>query len=79
MITILLAELATLVLLHGPNGHEISLAPRQVTSLHAAIPGKPNKQFDNDVKCVINTTDGKFVSVIETCDTVRQLIEERKR
>ena len=63
-----------IVLLHGPNGHEIMLHPRQVTSMHSAIPGKPNAQFSDDVKCVINTTDGKFISVIETCDTVRQIM-----
>lgn len=65
-----------LILLHAPNGNEILLNPREVTSLHAAIPGKANRQFDNDVKCVINTTDGKFVSVVETCEEVSRAIQQ---
>lgn len=69
----LLAQIV-IVLLHGPNGHEILLHPRQVTSMHSAIPGKSNAQFTDDVKCVINTTDGKFISVVEPCDTVRQIM-----
>jgi len=71
--------LIALILLHGPNGHEISVSPRLITSMHAAIPGQPNKQFNDDVNCVINTADGKFVSVVETCDEVRTLIEGARR
>lgn len=64
-----------LLVLHGPNGHAITLNPQQVTSLHAAVPGQKNQQISDAVKCLINTTDGKFVSVIETCDDVRRMIE----
>jgi hypothetical protein len=66
-----------LLLLHGPDGHEILLNPRAIASMHAAVKGQPNKQFDADVRCVINTTDSKFVSVTETCDEVRQQIKEK--
>lgn len=73
--------LATVVLvtLHGVNGHEIFVNPREVTSMHAAIPGKPNKTFTEGVRCMISTTDGKFVTVIETCEAVRQLFQNSKR
>lgn len=65
-----------LVLLHGPNGHEILLNPAAVTSTHAAIEGKKNEYVTEDVRCVINTSDGKFVSVIESCETVQQLFRQ---
>jgi hypothetical protein len=70
--------LATVVLLvlHGPNGHEITLNAQQVTSLHAAIPGQPNRQFTDKTRCIVNTTDGKFISVVETCDEVSRAINE---
>ena len=67
------------VLLHGPNGHEIILNSRQVTSMHAARPDKPNELVTESVRCVVNTTDGKFVSVIETCDFVRELVRQSGR
>jgi hypothetical protein len=64
-----------LVLLHGPNGHEILVNPATVTSMHSAIEGKPNELLTDAVRCLINTSDGKFLSVIETCETVRELME----
>jgi hypothetical protein len=67
-----------LIILHAPDGHEIRLNPDQITSMHAAIPGEANKMISDKVECLINTTDGKFVSVVETCDTVRDLMEKAK-
>lgn len=67
-----------LVLLHGPGGREILISPGAVTSMQAAIEGKPNQNLAEAVRCVINTSDGKFVSVIETCGKIRELLEGRK-
>ena len=67
-----------LLLLHGPNGREIRINSRNVTSLHAQVPGQPNKVIAAGVGCLINTTDGKFVSVVETCEAVSRMIETRK-
>lgn len=62
------------VLLHTPDGHEVMLNPRQITTMHAAIPGKPNEVMTEEARCRIGTTDGKFLGVIETCDTVRRIM-----
>lgn len=67
---------SVLVLLHAPDGHEIHINPVTVTSMHAAIEGQKNKSVTEQVKCLINTTDGKFLAVVETCDVVRKLLEE---
>ena len=68
------AELAAgLVLLHSPNGHGILINPAAVTSMQSAVHGKANAHIHEGVRCLINTSDGKFVSVIETCDQVRGL------
>lgn len=69
---------SVLILLHGPNGHEILINPATVSSMHAAISGKPNQLMTEEVKCLINTTDGKFLSVVESCDVVRKLLEDAK-
>lgn len=70
------AILIGLILLHGPSGAEILLNPESITSMHFAMPGKKNELVAHQAKCVINTTDGKFISVLETCDIVRKLIKE---
>jgi len=66
------------LLLHVPTGREIRVNSRNVTSLHASVPGQPNKALAEGVGCLINTTDGKFVSVVETCEAVSRMIETRK-
>jgi hypothetical protein len=66
-----------LIVLHSVDGREISVNPQLVTSLHAAKGA--NKLLVGEARCVVSLADGKFVSVIETCDVVRQLIEGRDR
>jgi hypothetical protein len=70
--------LLALLLLHGPTGREIRINPRTVTSLHAPVPGQRNTAVIDGANCLINTSDGKFVSVVETCETVSSMIEGSK-
>lgn len=65
-----------LVMLHGPDGREIDIAVDEVTSVHCKMPGTENKLFADGVNAVINLTDGKYVSVKETCNQVRDLLKE---
>jgi hypothetical protein len=65
-----------LVILHSVDGREVSLAPHQVTSLHARTKA-PNKLVAEDVSCVVGLSDGKTVSVAESCEAVRRLLEGR--
>ena len=63
-----------LVLLHHPGGAEVIVNPRHITSMHSSVPGKDNEYLTTEARCMINTSDGKFLSVIETCDTVRRIM-----
>lgn len=72
------AVVLTLLLLHGPTGREIRVNPRNVTSLHSPVPGQRNKTITDGVNCLLNTVDGKFVSVVETCEAVSRMIEAPK-
>jgi hypothetical protein len=67
-----------LILLHGPGGHEIRINPEQVTSLRAAKPGEDNKFLTEGAHCMVSLTDGKFVSVVEPCEAVQQMLETAK-
>ncbi len=69
----------TLVLLHLLDGQEISIAPQQMTSLRAHRSDRPNKLFVDEVNCLISLTDGKFVTVRETCAEVQLLIEQQRK
>jgi hypothetical protein len=65
----------SLVLLHRADGYEVIVNPSQVTSLRATI-GRPSKLVPQGTRCMVGLTDGKFVSVVESCDEVRKLLEQ---
>jgi hypothetical protein len=66
-----------LILLHGPDGHEIRVNPTEIVSLRSAA-AESNLVHDN-VKCFINMADGKFINASETCEEIQRLLEGVKK
>jgi hypothetical protein len=73
-----LAAEPRLILLHSVDKHEVLINPAQVASLRSRAENKPTKLLTEKAECQINLTDGRYVTVIENCQTVRELIERRK-
>ena len=69
--------LLVMVILHSATGVEIDVNTATITNMRSPEPG--NKNFTPDVRCLINMSDGKFVTVKETCDEVRRAMEARKK
>jgi hypothetical protein len=55
---------------------EMAVNPMLITSLRNPEPG--NKNFTPSVRCLVNLSDGKFVTVRETCEEVKGKIQTRK-
>jgi len=71
--------ICAMALLHRIDGGAVAVAPGQVTSLHGKAPANAsNKAVAAGARCVIWLTDGKLLSVIESCEQVRRLLEEAK-
>lgn len=71
----------TLITLHSIDGFVILINPAHVVMLRPsseAAKGTPNTLIGPGLRCSIGLADGKFVSVVETCDTVRAMIETGK-
>ena len=68
--------LATMLVLHNVSGVEIDVNPDEITHLRRPEAGSPN--FPKSANCMINMSDGKFVTVKETCDQIRTLLETRR-
>ena len=64
-----------LVPLHGPDNQFIEINPQEIVSLRE--PRDTEQHLHPDVRCLVLTTDGKFVGVTETCQRVEELIEDR--
>ena len=74
---ILLAALY-LVVLHTIDGREVYINPQAVTNLQDARDDRdPTKHTAHGVECIISLSDGKFVSVAEFCETVREQLERQ--
>ncbi|QIG93825.1 MULTISPECIES: hypothetical protein [Bradyrhizobium] len=72
MIQLVVVAALRLVSFHGPDGYPVEINPDQVTSLRGAREGdQQSKFFTSEVRCMIGLTDGKFVSVSESCEEVR--------
>jgi hypothetical protein len=69
------------IILHEGGGAEIDLNPAHIVALHTTREGagqSKNKLVTSGVNCVLALSNGKIISVIETCDKVRELMEGAK-
>ncbi|WP_063685577.1 hypothetical protein [Bradyrhizobium stylosanthis] len=73
---IVIAIAFELLQLHGPSDQLIDINPDQVVSLRK--PRADEGHFANGVRCLVSTTDGKFSTVTEDCETIRSRIEAAK-
>jgi hypothetical protein len=69
----LLGSAALLVALTGPEEQPIEVNPHEVVSIR---PQRGN--LASGIRCLIHTTDGKYISVIEDCMTVSRKLSEGK-
>jgi hypothetical protein len=69
----------TVLMLHTPGDHEIAVVAEKIIAMKGGEGGDKNKYVTGEARCVITTDDGKFLSVVETCEQVRRLIDEGKR
>lgn len=77
---VVIAIVMILIALHGPDGHDISISLDEITSVHCKLPGtKDGGTFAHGANTIVNTTDGKFVSIRETCAELKDIIEEAER
>jgi hypothetical protein len=68
----LILVLFRLVMLHGPGGQIIWINPEAVVELRTPREGE---HFPPGTRCVINTSDGKFALVVESCKDVEEMMK----
>jgi len=73
----MLSIVVIFITLHAPNGDKIDINPDSITSMRdrASQNDADGRLMAKGIECMINLSDGKYVSVVEHCDQVRGLIE----
>ena len=75
---------AALIVLHNVDGTEVLVAASQIVALQATNEGgargnpRSNDLIARGHHCVVALTNGKFVSVVETCEAIAQAMEKTK-
>lgn len=67
-----------LLVLHSLSGAVIEVNPSQITHLRNPELTKDHS-FTDKARCMVNMADGKYITVLETCEYVRRAIEELKK
>jgi hypothetical protein len=67
------ANPAHLLVLHNAEGREVLINPAAITSLRGRQGGD---NFPPSVNCHIGLSDGKFQTVMESCDAVSKALEK---
>ena len=67
-----------LIVLHNVDGAEVAISPEHVVALQhtSEAAGQANTLISKGHKCVVSLSNGKMVSVVEDCGTIRQAIRE---
>ena len=64
-----------MVTVHMLDGREVAINPKEITRMQTGRPDDdPARQFPAGINCVIWFTDGKYLSISETCAAVRELM-----
>jgi hypothetical protein len=63
-----------LLLLTAPDGKYLAVVPEQVVALRGPA-NNGRAQLHESVHCVVFTVDGKFLSVVETCQEVSRRLK----
>ena len=72
-----LVAAVSLVILHRADGGEVLVAPEHITSMHSKAPiSGHNKSVTHEARCVLWLSDGKLLSVLEPCETVKRMMEQ---
>lgn len=67
----------TLVQVTTADGAKVFINPEFVTKLYPtkeAAQGRPNELVVKGARCVVTTSDGKFLSVLEDCQYLRSMM-----
>lgn len=65
----------TFIQLTGPDHQIIQLNPKSIID-YRSLRGVDH--FAPGTKCLIHTSDGKFIPIIEACDQIRHMLEDMR-
>lgn len=60
--------------LHGPDGQLVMINTHEITSLRQPTSFDMRRYFTKGARCIVITAEGRFIAVVESCQTIREQI-----
>lgn len=80
LLAVVLAVVLQLVVFHTLDGRNMHVNPATIVMVgEARDANDPHKKVTGEVRCVIYLLDGRVLTVVEDCASVRQRLEEAGR
>lgn len=70
-------EVRTFLQLHTVDGLNVDINTDNIVSLRDARP-LDQRSVANEINCIVSTTDGKFVSVANTCEEIEHMLGKER-
>lgn len=75
MIWLFLSFVAAFIELQGPDGQIVYINPYQIISIREPR-GTDRGHWAPGTKCLVMTSDGKFITTTDTCAGIRKKLED---
>lgn len=62
---------------HGPDGQVAMINTHEIATLREPAAFDLRRHFARGTRCIVLTTDGKFLAVTESCGELRAMLRER--
>ena len=74
---VLLLVALDLLEVHGPDGQTALINIHEIASIRAPNATDLGRHFARGARCIVLTTDGKWLAVTETCSEIRAALSGR--
>jgi len=61
------------------DGRHVLVNPKAIVTIGGARTDRGPKVITDKATCLVTLVDGKFVTVVESCDTLRQRLHQDKQ
>ena len=60
------------------DGREVMINPKAIVTIGGPRASTEQQLLTDKATCLVTLVDGKFVTVVESCDTIRQRLQDRQ-
>jgi uncharacterized protein YlzI (FlbEa/FlbD family) len=60
------------------DGRHVLINPKAIVTIGGARTDRGQKVLTDKATCLVTLVDGKFVTIVESCDAIKQRLQDRE-